>query len=82
MCIYFFSLLDTLNLSNQSKHLEYIQRICDDLKASHELRVKELREQQNRQWLQLEEEFKQQEDLLYEKLLALESLRSMFNYVN
>lgn len=76
---YFFSFLENLNLSNQPKHLEFIQRICDELKAKHELKVKELHEKQNRQWLELEEEFKQQETLLFQKIIDLESSRGMFN---
>lgn len=78
----FFSFLEKMNLSNQPKHLEFIQHICDELRAKHELKVKQLHEKQNKQWLELEEEFKQQETLLFQKIIALESSRGMFDCLN
>ncbi|KFM58634.1 hypothetical protein X975_18571, partial [Stegodyphus mimosarum] len=52
--------------SNASK--EILVKIYQELQESHKMRVKELLEEQKRQWLKLQEEFKVQEKMLTEKL--------------
>lgn len=60
--------LENLNTFDDSTNQEYLKRIYKELQESHEMRVRELFEEQNRQWLKLQEEFKEQERRLYEKL--------------
>lgn len=68
MCIY-FSFSENLSIFNDAKHRQYINCIIQELQDRHNMRVKELREEQERQWLELEKEYKEQEKLLYEKLM-------------
>lgn len=60
-------LLENLKISSDVEQQEFINHICE-LQAFYEKRVKELRQEQNRQWLKLDEEFKQKEKLLYDQL--------------